>query len=1144
MTKKPFFWIAIVIASAMSFYFSWLFFAQAFPLLNVDVSISRAAVLEAATARAAALKLAPADARHAVRFSTDSEAQNFIELEAGGKSAFTALLNNDIYQALTWEVRLFREKDAASATLYYTPQGKPYGFTRHYPEQDPGAALSTIDARRIAETAAMHDWGVDLAPGKSPYTAVEQSFLKRASGRIDHSFVYERGDQRLGRNGEGRVRLTLVVAGDQLAQLRYSVRIPESFQRRFAEMRSANTTIASTAALAAGLLYFLGGCIAGLVLLTRQRYVVSRPAIKWAALVALLQAAMVLDQIPSAWFDYDTAVSANAFIGQQIVLALAAFFGMWLLLAISFIAAESLTRKAFGHHPQLWRLWSADAARTPQVLGRTLGGYLWVGFGLAFIVAFYSLTQRHLGWWSPIESLVDPNILATPMPWLTPVANALQAGMWEECLFRAVPLASAALIGDYLNTRFNGRFGARNTWLVIGLVVEALIFGAAHATYPQQPAYARPLELFMPAILWGVVYLRFGLLPGILFHFLFDLLLMSLPIFATSVSGLGPDRAMVILFGSLPLLVVLWSRLRGGAWHSLPQQFLNAAWHRPDAARPPAASVLQLAPDHATFARVRRALPILGAAGLIAWLVWTPFKQDVPPLYLERAQAESAADAARAQGGVTLSPEWKRFSQARDQSDGTEAAFVWREGGAGNYAKLMGSYLAPPTWNVRYARFEGDVAQRAEEWQVVIENGVDGKAGHRAAPHVRLVNHQIPESRAGSALSVEDARVIAQRTVRERFLLDPAALREISAIETRRPNRTDWHFTFVDDKNYPLKAGEARVEVNIAGNEVAYAVRTVHVPEEWQRSERARRALMRNVQVGIGVLAGLLVVAAFIIAIMRGAHGGLARRPFIVISAALFVLSALSIANSWQGVAMDLSTAEPLLSQLWLRGAALTFGALLLALASGLFAGLGAQAGMRGRVTALWLPGVGLGAALAGLAAGLGRLGPADLPHWDSVSLLSDSSPALGALIGGARAALQMLTLMTFLLVLLRDFNADFSKRRIPTVLILLLLGMVAALKAPTLSSFLIQGIGTGAVIVMLYLLVARFEPKIVLIALVTKLMLVQLQIAIVQPYPHAALFALLQASTLCATAFYWLRLLEREYEKTPSIPESMASAR
>jgi hypothetical protein len=57
--------------------------------------------------------------------------------------------------------------------------------------------------------------------------------------------------------------------------------------------------------------------------------------------------------------------------------------------------------------------------------------------------------------------------------------------------------------------------------------------------------------------------------------------------------------------------------------------------------------------------------------------------------------------------------------------------------------------------------------------------------------------------------------------------------------------------------------------LDLAGDEVNYAGRTVPVAEERQRSERERRALRRNVQIGIGALAGLLVIAALINAIMR-----------------------------------------------------------------------------------------------------------------------------------------------------------------------------------------------------------------------------------------------------------------------------------
>jgi membrane protease YdiL (CAAX protease family) len=158
-----------------------------------------------------------------------------------------------------------------------------------------------------------------------------------------------------------------------------------------------------------------------------------------------------------------------------------------------------------------------------------MGGYLFVPIELALIVAFYFVTNRYFGWWQPSESLSDPNILGSALPALAPIGMALQAGFMEECLFRAVPLSLAALIG--------ARLGHRRLALGFALVLQAVIFGAAHANYPGFPAYSRLVELIGPALIWGLVFLRFGLLPTITLHALFDLVLMSLPVFLVD----GPE---------------------------------------------------------------------------------------------------------------------------------------------------------------------------------------------------------------------------------------------------------------------------------------------------------------------------------------------------------------------------------------------------------------------------------------------------------------------------------------------------------------------------------------------------------------------------------------------------------------------------
>src|SRR5207237_10319706 len=97
-------------------------------------------------------------------------------------------------------------------------------------------------------------------------------------------------------------------------------------------------------------------------------------------------------------------------------------------LSLVFMAAEGLSRRAFPDHPQLWRIWSREAAPTPAVLGRTLGGYLFVPIELALIAAFYFVTNRYLGWWQPSEALTDPNILGRALLYFAQIGMALMPG--------------------------------------------------------------------------------------------------------------------------------------------------------------------------------------------------------------------------------------------------------------------------------------------------------------------------------------------------------------------------------------------------------------------------------------------------------------------------------------------------------------------------------------------------------------------------------------------------------------------------------------------------------------------------------------------------------------------------------------------
>src|SRR5260370_25401575 len=101
---------------------------------------------------------------------------------------------------------------------------------------------------------------------------------------------------------------------------------------------------------------------------------------------------------------------------------------------------------------------------------------------------------------------------------------------------------------------------------------------------------------------------------------------------------------------------------------------------------------------------------------------------------------------------------------------------------------------------------------------------------------ILLYNHQLPESSAGAQLEQKQARVIAHNAIVQHYNLDPTALTEISAEQGKLHNRRNWLFIFSDPAVYPLTTGQARISVLIAGDDVIDIARTIHVPEEWERT--------------------------------------------------------------------------------------------------------------------------------------------------------------------------------------------------------------------------------------------------------------------------------------------------------------------
>ena len=947
---------------------------------------------------------------HATTFKVDQATKVFVELAGGGRKAFVQMMKNKLYMPYRWVVRHFKAFEKDETYINFTHEGKPYGFKEILSENTPGTNLDPQQAQQVAEKEAKTNWGVSF----ENYKLVEPSKETKPSKRIDHTFVYERIDKKI---GDGFYRLKIVVSGDKVTELNHFVKIPESFSNKYKEMRASNNIIAYIASFLIMLLYLLGGCIIGLFFLSKKRYVTWKYPLIAGFFVALLFFANQINVIPSAWMRYNTVSSPQNFMFSYLISSFIVFLSKLFLFVLSFMAAESLTRKAFGNQIQLWKVWSKDNASSTQVAGRTVGGYLLAPFLLAYVVATYLFTTKVLGWWMPSSELVDPNILSHYLPWLSSFTNSLGAGFWEECLFRAVPLSCAALIGK--------KYGKKNWWIAFAFVLQAFIFGAAHANYPAQPAYARLLELILPSFMFAGVYLSFGLLPSIITHFFYDLILMSLPLFVSSASHAWINQTIVIILGLIPLIIVLIARLLSGKWHTITPQSFNSSWQPPEKiAQEEKPKII----NQTKFSLAPLAVILIVIAGLLGkslWVYFTPFTHDAKKLSVSQQEAATLAKKELQKIGVTVPKTWEALPILAGKINGTskkqrasikitkpsskpsrlfQHRFIWQQD-KNLYKKLLGSYLNEPQWLVRFATFSGTRDQRAEEYLAYLNT--DKK--------LYRIYHKIPEDRKDSKLTESQARTIAQAHLVQNFKLDPKKLKEVVAKAKKLKNRTNWKFVFANPSPIcnstqekppqaqacPLKEGEARIVVKIDGNDVSDAYRYIHVPEKWVRQEKNNLSI-RAILMTICLLLTLFMIMFTII--ISGKWLTNFSKKYTILGFILYFVSAIIMsANSYAQIIANFDPIKPLYTQLLQIVGSLFISTLFLASLFGIICGLVIQLKTKyilSKNISSIIAAYSIGLLAAGISALIALYKPSLQPIWPDMSNLAAYFPWINLILG------------------------------------------------------------------------------------------------------------------------------------------------
>ena len=786
--------------------------------------------------------------RHSAIFRYDNQTKTFLERELGLEGA-TQVIGNPV-QLWRWSNRWVRELEKEEFQATVTTSGELVSFSHLIEEEAPGASLAEAEARRLAETFLTGELGRDL----TALDFVEAQAQERPN-RIDYTFSWKLRDFAV---GDAHYRFYVRLQGDQIGGFGEYLKIPEAWERDYAELRSRN----ETTGLVAGTLLILT-ILAMLVSFfsgVRARDIRWKTAAIFGAIAAALTLLAELNNLPLTSFSYDTTDTYGSFLTGQLLNSLFAAAAQGILIFFLTAAAEPLYRRYYANQIQIGGQFTPAGLRTKRFLLGTILGLAMTPAFLAYQVLFY-ITAEQFGAWSPAD-IPYSEMINTYIPWIMVLLIGFMPAVSEEFISRAF---SIPFLHKYLKSR----------WAAV--VIAGLIWGFAHAGYPQQPFYIRGIEVGIGGIIVGYIFLRFGILAPLVWHYTIDALYTSLILFRSSNSYFIVSAALSAGLMLLPLAVALVLYLRQRRFAD-PTPLLNksAAPAAPEAGADEPTAPQPAAPAP-TFAYTRLSKRRMGwaAAVVVASLGLFALDYEKPlnfvDVRLTQAEAKAKAIEHLAAAGADASA-YEVVTYYQNQPDAMAIRYILERDSVAVVNRLYQEDLSASLWVTRFFRYG-----EKEEYRVAV---------HPEDGSLYSINHLLAEEAEGADLEEAQAQAIAVDHLRS-FGLDPERLELKEASSEKLPNRRDHRFVFEAVEGDARNVDELRyrVRVNVAGDEPVSIYRFLKVPEDWQRERQESTTLKTALSGLLIVLIAAVVLHGLWLLVRRVRNEGLAWAPLVKISA-------------------------------------------------------------------------------------------------------------------------------------------------------------------------------------------------------------------------------------------------------------------
>lgn len=834
-----------VLAGVVGLWYAQRHFFEAFPEASLNFTVTRAEALERAKSFVEAMGASTAGYRSAIVFGVDDDAKTYLEREVGLKEA-NQLMASQV-NVWNWEVRFFRPEQEEEFQVGVSPEGKITGWVHKVPEAKSGAKPDRESAQKTAQeflTAKLEkgaaDW--DFLP--------EEANSTRKPNRMDWSFTWEKHGFKA---KDAPERLKIELHGAEIGSATEALKVPEKWERDYKHLRSTNEFYNTVAIIP--YLLLLGTVVWLGIQLTREGKTSWRLALQLGVVVAVLLTAMQLNRWPLEVSNYRTTEAYGSFVIVQVLGALA--FGIASALTVSLVlpGGEPMYRAA---QPQFLRLKKAltwRGVRTKEFFSAAVVGLSLAAAQMGFLVAFY-LIANHFGAWAPQEIRYDDS-LNTAIPWVGGLAIGLLAATSEEFLFR---LFAIPFLQKY--TKSN----------LVAIVLPAFAWGFLHTAYPNEPPYIRGLEVGLIGVAVGIVYLRWGILSTLIWHYTVDASLVGLLLIRSSSIYFRVSGVVVGLLVLFPFAAAVYWRLTRGGFED-DSDLVNAA---PDveeqAAEERAERTLTAAPTGPlTPALIGLLVICMTLGGLAVWKLKTPRLGSYLKLSVDARTAAKLSDEALRQRGVDTA-KYRATTVFADVTDGVASEYLRQKIGVAALNDIYEKRIPGALWETRFYRYND-----AEEYSVLLRP--DGST--------ERVMHKLAEDAMRPPLSREEAIARATVYLRDVKKMDLTGWALVDSTSDKKPHRVDHKLVWQEnealdapgaaDATDTTKHAYERMQVAVLGDEVTNFSRSIKIPDEWRRKQN-EESVARTLHTAFTVCFGLGLFVTALVFFLREIKSELMRQ--------------------------------------------------------------------------------------------------------------------------------------------------------------------------------------------------------------------------------------------------------------------------